>query len=463
MVFSSLIFIFRFLPVVLIVYYIVPPKFRNIVLLIASLFFYSWGEVRYFPVMAAMIVVNYGCALLVGNAKTRGRKKLFLAIALIVSFGFLAVFKYLDFIIENINALTGASISPVGLSLPLGISFYTFQTAAYTIDVYRGTIKPEKNFISLAAFISMFPQLIAGPIVRYQDVEYDLKRARRIDLDKFELGIERFSIGLAKKVLMANSIGMLWDEVEDLGFSSVSSGLAWLGLIAFTLQIYFDFSGYSDMAIGLGHMLGFNFPENFDTPYSSRSITEFWRRWHMTLSGWFREYVYIPLGGNRKGRWRTFLNTFIVWALTGIWHGASWNFLLWGLYFFVLINIERAGLKKHVLDRSPVFSHIYSIFFIVFGWSLFAITDMSVLGAFISLLFSFKGAGEGITGGIYYLRNYAVVLILGCYFSTAFSKNLWGKLRNSKAVRTIIPILLIVLCTAYLVDSTYNPFLYFRF
>ena len=462
LVFSSLIVLFRFLPVFLLLYYIIPNRYRNLVLLIGSLFFYSWGEVRYFPIMVALISVNYFAAFFIDRTDKKSTKKILMLAAVIVSFSFLLLFKYTDFFIENINGLFSVSIPFLHLTLPLGISFYTFQTVAYTIDVYRGSIRAEKDFISLAAFISMFPQLIAGPIVRYQDVQNDLHRNRKFDVEAFELGIERFVFGMSKKVLIANSIGKLWDEVQELGFANISQGLAWLGLIAFTLQIFFDFSGYSDMAIGLGYMMGFHFPENFDAPYTSRSITEFWRRWHMTLGSWFREYVYFPMGGSRKGMLRTEINMFVVWALTGIWHGASWNFMLWGLYFYLLLTIEKFGFKKKILDRFSVISHIYAVFFIVLGWSLFAVTDLGELVIFIKALFSFSH-GAGLISGIYYLRNYISIIILGILFSCRFPRALWQKIRKNRIAETCIVFLLLIVCIAYLVDSTYNPFLYFRF
>ena len=462
LVFSSLIVLFRFLPVFLLLYYIIPNRYRNLVLLIGSLFFYSWGEVRYFPIMVALISVNYFAAFFIDRTDKKSIKKILMLAAVIVSFSFLLLFKYTDFFIENINSLFSVSIPFLHLTLPLGISFYTFQTVAYTIDVYRGSIRAEKDFISLAAFISMFPQLIAGPIVRYQDVQNDLHRNRRFDVEAFELGIERFVFGMSKKVLIANIIGKLWDEVQQLGFANISQGLAWLGLIAFTLQIFFDFSGYSDMAIGLGYMMGFHFPENFDAPYTSRSITEFWRRWHMTLGSWFREYVYFPMGGSRKGMLRTEINMFVVWALTGIWHGASWNFMLWGLYFYLLLTVEKFGFKKKILDRFSVISHIYAVFFIVLGWSLFAVTDLGELVIFIKALFSFSH-GAGLISGIYYLRNYISIIIIGILFSCRFPKTLWQKIRKNRIAETCIVFLLLIVCIAYLVDSTYNPFLYFRF
>ncbi|MEG1984128.1 MAG: MBOAT family O-acyltransferase [Oscillospiraceae bacterium] len=468
MVFSSLLFIFQFLPIALLLYYIAPKKSKNLVLFLVSLVFYSWGEVRYFPIMLATIIVNYICALGIERASSKkktsqARRRAFLIIALVISFGFLFVFKYVDFFISNVNGLFNITIPLLKLTLPLGISFYTFQTLSYTIDVYRGTVKAEHSFVNTAAFVTLFPQLIAGPIVRYSDIQQELK-SRTITPRMLEQGMEEFIIGLAKKVLIANNVGALWTEIEKMGFSSVSTPLAWLGALAFTLQIYFDFSGYSQMAIGLGHMMGFNFPPNFDNPYSSKSITEFWRRWHMTLSSWFKEYVYIPLGGNRKGYARQLFNMFVVWACTGFWHGASWNFVLWGLYYFVLLAIEKAGYLKF-LDKHKAFAHVYTLIAVMLGWVLFAITDFSGLGIYFQRMFvpSLVSGGAATVGVGYYLRNYAVSLALGCFFSTDTSSFVYGVVREKRAVKIILMLLLFLVSVAYLVDSTYNPFLYFRF
>ncbi|NLC79088.1 MAG: MBOAT family protein [Ruminococcaceae bacterium] len=478
MVFSSLLFVFQFLPIALILYYVTPKKYKNLTLLIVSLVFYSWGEVRYFPIMLSTILINYGgsialealdrkSAALADNEKGSRRALLlrrvvFIAVV-VASLGILFVFKYLGFFTENINSLFHITIPLIELTLPLGVSFYTFQTLSYSIDVYRRKVEAERNFVDLAAFVVLFPQLIAGPIVRYTDIHRELKERRITGTDLGD-GMEDFIIGLGKKVLIANNVGALWTEVEKLGFNSVSTGLAWLGIIAFTLQIYFDFSGYSQMAIGLGRMLGFHFPINFDSPYSSRSVTEFWRRWHITLSSWFREYVYFPLGGNRKGYWRTMLNLFIVWALTGFWHGASWNFVCWGIYFFILLSIEKAGFIGF-LNKHKLLSHIYARLAIVIGWALFAITDFSQLGVFLSKLFvptllTTEGAAVGAG---YYLKNYIVSLVVGCWFSTSLSSRLYSKIRENIIVRNVLLIVLFLICVAYLVDSTYNPFLYFRF
>ena len=368
LVFSSILFVFRFLPIAMSLYFLTPKKYKNFVLLIVSLIFYSWGEPKYFVLMIASIIVDYLASH--GIEKNRHNKKkaiVFLLTSIIFNLGMLFFFKYMNFVIGNLNELLGLALKEVAITLPLGISFYTFQTMSYTIDVYRGDINAEKNIINFGAYVCLFPQLIAGPIVKYRDVNEELNH-RNVHIDQINVGIRQFILGLGRKVLLANNMGMLWSEVERIGFSNISTPLAWLGILAFAFQIYFDFSGYSLMAIGLGNIMGFKFPQNFNFPYISRSITEFWRRWHMTLGSWFREYVYIPLGGNRVSKGRIFLNLFIVWSLTGIWHGANYNFLLWGLFFFVLISIEKLGLLKF-LERHRIFSHCYTIFFLLIGWS----------------------------------------------------------------------------------------------
>lgn len=464
MVFSSLLFIFQFLPVALILYYISPKKVKNLTLFIVSMVFYSWGEIRFFPIMLITILVNYFAALGIEKFDDQEKKrKLILIGALVVSLGFLFVFKYLDFFIAQFANLFNKEFDPLGLTLPLGISFYTFQTLSYTIDVYRRKVPAEHNFINVGAFVTLFPQLIAGPIVRYTDIREEMLE-RTITPSMLREGMEEFVLGLARKVLIANNVGMLWTEIsESLGFASASTGLSWLALLAFTLQIYFDFSGYSQMAIGLGKMLGFHFPQNFDVPYTSRSVTEFWRRWHITLGSWFREYVYFPLGGSRKGFWRTILNLFIVWALTGFWHGASWNFVIWGLYFFVLLVIEKAGFLGF-LNKHKIFSHLYALLAIIFGWALFAITDLPSLGLFINRLFVPTSTGGTAAVGVwYYLRNYAVVMIVGAFCASQTATNLYKKIQKVGWLRDIIIVGLFLLSVAYLVDSTFNPFLYFRF
>lgn len=458
MVFSSILFIFRFLPIALLLYYLTPERYKNFTLLIVSIIFYSWGEPKYFVLMLASIVVDYCAARGIERYRKNKRARIaFLAMSMSFNLGMLFFFKYINFFIDNFNMLFSLNLTHVAITLPLGISFYTFQTMSYTIDVFRGDVKAERNIINFGAYVCLFPQLIAGPIVKYSDVSKELK-SRKMNPSQIEEGVRLFILGLGRKVLIANNIGMLWTEVERLGVTNISTPLAWMGILAFGLQIYFDFSGYSLMAIGLGKMLGFEFPQNFNFPYISRSMTEFWRRWHMTLGSWFREYVYFPLGGNRLGEGRMYLNLFIVWALTGFWHGASYNFIMWGLMFFVLISIEKAGfmafLKKH-----RVFSHIYAIFFLLIGWTLFAITDLTVLKEYFGRMFMFQGG----TDWMYYLRNYGVTLIIAIAFSTPVIKNLYEKVKKYQYIDLAVMILILLISVAYLVDATYNPFLYFRF
>ena len=458
MVFSSILFIFRFLPIAMGIYFLTPKKLKNLSLLILSLIFYSWGEPRYFLLMIASIFVDYFISINIEkNNKNKKIKILLLAISIIFNVGILFFFKYINFFIENINSIFNMSLNNVKITLPLGISFYTFQTMSYTIDVFLGKVKAEKNIINFGAFVCLFPQLIAGPIVKYIDISKELKN-RDINLDEIQEGIRLFILGLGSKVLIANNIGSLWNEVETMGFNNISTILAWMGIIAFSLQIYFDFNGYSLMAIGLGKILGFNFPNNFNYPYESRSITEFWRRWHITLGQWFKQYVYIPLGGNRLGRARTYFNLFIVWFLTGFWHGASYNFILWGLYFFILICIEKNGLLN-LLNKHKLISHIYTIFFILVGGVLFAVIDLNQIINFFKKMFIFNAGNEWI----YYLRNYIITYTIAIIFSTSFLKKIYNKFVKSNIVDTIILITIFLLSIAYLVDSSYNPFLYFRF
>ncbi len=458
MIFSSTLFLFRFLPITLLCYYIVPKKWKNPVILFFSLFFYSWGEVKYFPIMVLAILVNYLAALGIARFDQKPwLRRLFFLIALFVSLGQLFFFKYYNFFSRNIEGLTGLSLPLVKLALPLGISFYTFQTLTYTVDVYRRKVSAERNLINFATFVVLFPQLIAGPIVKYTDIDKELKD-RTISLKQVEDGVKLFIFGLGKKVLIANNIGLFWTEIESRGFDGISTPLAWLAVVAFGLQIFFDFSGYSTMAIGLGKMLGFEFPQNFNYPYISRSITEFWRRWHMTLGSFFREYVYIPLGGNRKGKARQYLNLLIVWVLTGFWHGAEWNFILWGLYFFVFLVLEKAFLLK-ILEKHKIFSHIYLIFLILVGWAIFQITDMAQLGLFLQRMFAFDFSLDWL----YYLRNYAVILLIGILFSTPLPEKLYKRLEHLRLLPVLVCGVILAVCVAYLVDASYNPFLYFRF
>ena len=458
MVFSSVLFIFRFLPIAMILYFLTPNKFKNLTLLLVSLIFYSWGEPKYFLIMVASIFVDYFVSR--GIEKSRNNKKvsiMLLSISILFNLGILFFFKYFNFFLENINNILGLSLKYVKITLPLGISFYTFQTMSYTIDVFLGKVKAEKNIINFGAFVCLFPQLIAGPIVKYTDINLELKH-RKIDIKQIQDGIELFILGLGSKVLIANNMGAFWSEIEGKGFDGIGTVIAWISVLAFAFQIYFDFSGYSLMAIGLGKILGFNFPRNFNYPYISKSITEFWRRWHITLGSWFKEYVYIPLGGNRVGKLRIYINLFIVWFLTGFWHGASYNFILWGLYFFVLISIEKAFLFKF-LEKYKIISHIYSIFFILLGWTIFAVVDLEQLKILLKQMFSISKNNQWI----YYVRNYGITFIIAAALATPIVKNIYNKIIKSDILNTIILMVIFLISIAYLVDATYNPFLYFRF
>ena len=459
MVFSSILFLFRFFPAAMAVYYLAPRRYKNLVLLIESLIFYSWGEVRYFPIMVASILVDYIASNGIEKHRdSKGACRAFLCLSVVFNLGMLGFFKYTNFILGNLSALFGLSLPALSLTLPLGISFYTFQTMSYTIDVYRGKVPAERNIVDFGAFVVLFPQLIAGPIVRYTDVNRELK-SRVITLDGVQEGIDIFIRGLGRKVLIANNIGALWTEVSAMNFEVISTPLAWLGILAYTFQIYFDFSGYSQMAIGLGRMLGFRFPQNFNDPYIAKSVTEFWRRWHMTLGSWFRDYLYIPLGGNRCSFPRQIFNLFVVWAATGLWHGASWNFVLWGLYFFVFLVLEKAFLRPR-LEKTRVLGHLYLLFLVVVSWAIFAITDFAALGRFLAAMFSFRPGTEWL----YYLRNYGVTFLLAGFLSTpllAKWEARWGE-RGRMAKNLALGVVLIA-SIAYLEDATYNPFLYFRF
>ncbi len=463
MVFSSLLFLFWFIPIFFALYYLVGAKYRNTVLFAGSIVFYAWGEPSYLILIIVSIFVNYlaglglaGCRL---DKDRTGFQKTVFVLTMVFDFGMLFIFKYTGFFTENINRLFGTGLKDPGFTLPLGISFYTFQIASYVIDLYRGKIKAERNPLILGTYLVMFPQLIAGPIVVYSKVS-DALRERSVSIDRISEGIETFILGLSSKVLIANTVGELWKDLEAKGYGNISMPLAWLGVLAFTLQIYFDFNGYSLMAIGLGKMLGFDLPENFDHPYVSRSLTDFWRRWHMTLSAWFRDYVYIPLGGSRRGKMRTYVNLFIVWFLTGFWHGAGWNFIFWGLFFFIFLTLEKAFLGP-VLERHRVFARIYSLLLIGLSWMIFAITDLSKLLLYAKRLVSFADAG-GWTDTLYYLRNYGLILLLGCLFSTLLPASFAGRIKNAW-VRCGIFTALLFICVCFLADAAYNPFLYFRF
>ena len=473
MIFSSLLFLFRFLPAVLVLYYLAPRPLRNLVLLLCSLVFYAWGEPVYIILMIVSILVSYTGGILVDRFKTQGKRRAARAALLgssVVSLSLLGFFKYADFLIGTVDSLTGAGINLLKIALPIGISFYTFQTMSYTIDVYRGEAKVQKNLISFGAYVTMFPQLIAGPIVQYKTIDRQL-RTRKETAGQFAYGIHRFMIGLGKKVLLANNAGALWDTVSSMEHTQIPVVMSWMGLAAYTFQLYFDFSAYSDMAIGLGHMFGFRFLENFNYPYISKSITEFWRRWHISLSTWFRDYVYIPLGGNRVGVWKHIRNILVGWMLTGIWHGASWNFVLWGLYYGILLLIEKFVLGKYLKKLPGVFQHIYCMFFVMLGWNLFVFDDMSAGISFARALFGTYGAGFCSRETLYLLYNNAVLMVLLILGSTQLPARagnwICAKLRGKETILTIVKnvfyVGIFLLSVAWLVDASYNPFLYFRF
>ena len=467
MLFSSIPFLFYFLPCVLILYLIAPKCLKNTVLLLSSLVFYAWGEPRYVIWMLLAITLGYIFGLLIERFKEKKRiSKLFMILSVASSLAMLEYFKYVDFFIGNFNAITGLSIPLLKIALPIGISFYTFQILSYTVDVYRGNGAAQKNPIDLAAYVALFPQLIAGPIVRYSDVAEQLK-SRTHTLEKTVLGARRFMIGLGKKILIANILGELCDTFRASDDKSVL--FFWLYAVAYSLHIYFDFSGYSDMAIGLGKLFGFDFLENFNYPYISASITEFWRRWHMSLGSWFRDYVYIPLGGNRVSRMRHLFNIFVVWMLTGFWHGAAWNFIVWGLFFAVLLMVEKLWLLKY-LKKSRVLSHIYVVVLIIISFVIFDASSMGQAFSYIGSMFGAGGYPLVSTEFLYYLRSYGVVLILGIIGATPLPKKLWNRIAATGIGSNIMtfaePIALSALllcCSAYLVDGSYNPFLYFRF
>ena len=464
MVFSSLVFLFVYLPVVLAVYYLIPCRWRNPWLFAVNLVFYGWGEPVYILLMLFSITINYISGILICRNRDDDRKsRLILTVNTVVNLSLLVLFKYADLLIGTVNSLFGCSLKALNLALPIGISFYTFQTMSYPIDVYRGDTSVQKNYVNFGTFVALFPQLIAGPIVRYKDIESQLTD-RPVNTAQFADGVERFCLGLAKKVLIANNIGSLWDVHAAAAPGELTVVGAWLGAIAFSLQIYYDFSGYSDMAIGLGRMLGFEFLENFNYPYISASVTEFWRRWHISLGTWFRDYVYIPLGGNRRGFKRQILNLAIVWGLTGLWHGANWTFLLWGLYYAVFLIIEKLFLLKR-LDRFPALGHLYAVLVAVFGWVIFQLDSVSEAMSYYGAMLGIKAAGFFSAADGYYLRSYGLILLIGIAAATPLLKRLYSRL--SEKLRSILTPALVLaalfLCTAYLVDATYNPFLYFRF
>lgn len=457
MLFSSIPFLFYFLPCVLLAYTITPKKFKNFTLLICSLIFYAWGEPRLVILMMTTVFCGYILGLL--TEKFSRYKKLFLIIAITIGLGFLGYFKYADFFIKNINAATKLSIPLLKVALPIGISFYTFQLISYNIDVYRGNVPAQKNFVDLATYISLFPQLIAGPIVRYSDVVAQL-RHRTHSLENIAIGTRRFVIGLSKKILIANVLGEMCEIFRSSNEKSVT--FFWLYAISFCLHVYFDFSGYSDMAIGLGKFFGFDFLENFNYPYISKSITEFWRRWHISLGSWFRDYVYIPLGGSRVGKFRLLLNIFLVWMLTGFWHGADWNFILWGLYFAVLLVVEKTFLLKW-LKKSNVISRIYVLVLIVISFVIFNATSLKEAFEYIGGMFG--GGGYPIISAetVYYFKNYVFVLAIAIIGATPIPRLFTQKIKVLQYIEPVFLLALLVVVTAYLVDGSFNPFLYFRF
>ena len=461
MLFSSIPFLFYFLPAVLALYFLVPKNLKNAVLLFFSLVFYAWGEPIYVFLMIATICLFFFCGIAIGRSTSQRGKKLWLTVSVVGSLALLALFKYADFLVGNVNSLLGTNIPLLKLALPIGISFYTFQCLSYTIDVYRGDAQVQKNIVSFGAYVSLFPQLIAGPIVRYVDVARELDN-RTHSWEDIRLGLRRFLIGLGKKILIANQFGELTNLFRDSGEKSVV--FYWMYAIAFALHIYFDFSGYSDMAIGLGRVFGFHFIENFNYPYMSKSIAEFWRRWHMSLGSWFRDYVYIPLGGNRVSRGRWVFNTLVVWMLTGLWHGAAWNFILWGLLYAAFLLIEKFVPQ---LQKLPdVLRRGYTLLIVLLGFVLFNAVDLNQAISDIGGMFGFLNVPFVSGETLYYLRSYAPLFVLALVGSTPYVKQVADRLDNKWVGAALEPVLLLViflLCTAYLVDGSFNPFLYFRF
>lgn len=474
MVFSNLVFLFAFLPVVLFFYFLAKNEFKNIVLLIASLFFYAWGEPKYVFLMLFSIVLNYVLGLFIERYRDNiPLKKMVLTTAIVGNLLILGFFKYAGFVVENVNQWFGLSIQIEPIPLPIGISFFTFQAMSYVIDVYRRDAAVQRNFISLSLYISLFPQLVAGPIVRYNTIAEQIKK-RGITLEKFSEGAQRFIIGLSKKVILANSFGEIADAIFTSNTGDLSVATTWIGIVAYSLQIYFDFSGYSDMAIGLGKMFGFDFLENFNYPYIARSVSEFWRRWHISLGTWFRDYVYISLGGSRRGLATTIRNLLIVWTLTGFWHGASWTFMTWGFYFGVLITIERLGFGK-LLEKLPrLFQHSYLLFIVMIGWVFFRADNFDYSFAYLQTMFGLTDSALVDGASWIYLNDYWMIFALGMFFSMPVLPFVRKKLQQlTRYESRVVPVmsifapvvymLLMVFCMIILVNSTYNPFIYFRF
>lgn len=468
MVFSSTVFLFLFLPTFLTLYYICPSAFRNTILFIASLIFYAWEEPIYILIMLFSTIFDYANGLLIEKSKKDSTKRFILILSIIGNLSILCFFKYSDFFISNINLVCNTNINLLKLVLPVGISFYTFQTMSYTIDVYQKKVSAQKNIINFAAYVTMFPQLVAGPIVRYKTIAKQLDN-RQESVSGFVYGIQRFIIGLFKKVMIANNIGLLWETIIAGNLDTLPAATAWLGAISFSFQIYFDFSGYSDMAIGLGEMIGFHFLENFDHPYISKSITEFWRRWHISLSTWFKEYIYIPLGGSKKGIAKQIRNLLIVWGITGFWHGASWNFILWGLYFGILLIIEKLFLLKFLEKTKPIVRHLYTLFLVIISWVIFAFEDMTQIAQYLKAMFGFNQAGISNAETLYLLSNYILLLIICVLLSIEWKKTKIAALFTSNTgwvhpcFNIFLFAALFIVSISFLIGDTYNPFLYFRF
>lgn len=476
MLFSSTVFLFYFLPVVLLLYFVSPRWLKNTILLVSSLFFYAWGEPRFVLIMLASIVMNYFFGFMVDKYRDDEKKiKWTMVLMLLGNLGMLGVFKYASFFVENVNSVFGFSLNDPEIPLPLGISFFTFQAMSYVIDVYRNDGRLQKNLFDLALYVSFFPQLIAGPIVRYQTVADEIVD-RRETIDDFVSGIQRFVIGLGKKMILANSCGYVADQVFSQSAGDLSTTLAWIGIIAYSLQIYFDFSGYSDMAIGLGRMFGFHFLENFNYPYISKSVSEFWRRWHISLGSWFRDYVYIPLGGNRQGPWKTYRNLTIVWLLTGVWHGASWTFIAWGLYYGIFIMFERAFLGKWLAAWPAWLAHVFTLFVVVIGWVFFRADNFTYAIDYLQVMFGLHGGEVFDQTAYFYLVQYGTVLLLAMIAATPLPKMLVAHFLRHEVdserpvlaasaglARAAYILLIFGISISYVVSSTFNPFIYFRF
>lgn len=464
MVFSNLVFLCLFLPAVLLIYYAVRKELQNIVLVFFSLVFYAWGEPIYVFLMLFSILVNYWFGILLGNSRfTNGQRKLLLTFAIVMNIAILGYFKYANFLVDNINSILHTNIVLEKIPLPIGISFFTFHAMSYIIDIYKKKVDAQRNIFDLALYFTVFPQLVAGPIVRYNTISHQLHQ-RTVDADKFSEGVRRFIIGLGKKVLIANQLGVIADEIFSMNPSDMSVSLAWMGAIAYTLQIYFDFSGYSDMAIGLGKMFGFDFLENFNYPYISKSISEFWRRWHISLGSWFRDYVYIPLGGNRVTTWKVYRNLFIVWGLTGFWHGASWTFMIWGIYYGILIALEKAGIENLLQKLWSPLQHIYVMFLVIIGWVFFRADNFSYCFEFLKSMFGFNSPLTDINS-YFYIMNYWGIFLLAII--TAAPVFPWlQKMLSTKRFAVLSPVYylsILVIVLVFLTNATYNPFIYFRF